>query len=745
MHPPPRPMNEADPLDAFRAGAADRRSGRPIPLAATRISVLLEGGLAVVRTERVFRNAEAVSIEATLTFPVPVHATLFGLAARIDGRLLRGVAQQREAARTTYEAAVDRGRSAVLHEEVLRGVHMLSLAHVPPGAEVTIASDWAMPLAAGEDGVARLRIPVTVGDVYGCSPLAASDDLLTDAEVVHAAEIELVCGTGVATLVGGPALAAGRARLRLDRPIDIAVAGWGATPLQGRAADGRRVTLEIAPAPVGEVALNAVVLVDRSGSMGSYAGPVTSHEAVVAGLRAAAANLRAEDRVAVWEFDTTANAVRPRHGSGFLGAVEALGAPRGGTDIDGAIAAVLRLGQRDILLVTDGQSHALDVQTLARSGRRFSVVLIGAGSLEARVGHLAALTGGELLVAGGDAREAVRLAFAALRRPPPGLEPLAERPAELQVVLAGMRVTARLEPAADLPSPDPWDAESLLPRAVAAVAAALALPRLPQAAAAALAEAEGLCCHLTSLVLVDAAGAVQPGLPAQRKVPLMAPSMAMASGTPMASPVASARSPVQDMARQLFSRGRMYRLAVPELQTSRRQVAPPELPPDLPFPMPGFLQRVAPEPGPGARPPGPGLAAPADTAAAEAPTPPPPPRGPLLQKPAPVRPKQPRRAPTGPLACSRGRVDWTRDPEALRRGDVAGLPPAVVAALAQVAALPEVAALAAGLGQAPLAVALALLAGSEASGNRHAERFARQVLAGADATLLAAARQAAEL
>src|SRR4051794_28702968 len=446
MHPPrlPIPVNEADPLGAYQVGAVERRSGRPIPLAATRIHVLLEGGLAVVRTERVFRNVESQSIEATLTFPVPVHATLFGLAARIDGRLLRGVAQRREAARTSYEAAVDRGRSAVLHEELLRGVHMLSLAHVPPGAEVTVASDWAMPLAAAEDGVGRLRIPVTVGDIYGCSPLAESDDLLTDATVLHAAEIELACRTGTATLAGGPALVSGRARLRLDRPIDIAVAGWSPAPLHGRAADERGVTLEIAPAPASEVALNAVVLVDRSGSMGSYGGPVSKHEAVVAGLRAAATGLRAEDRVAVWEFDDTANAVRPRRGSGFLAAVEVLGAPRGGTDIDGAITAVLRLGQRDILLVTDGQSHALDVQALARSGRRFGVVLIGAGSLEAGVGHLAALTGGELLVAGDDAREAVRLAFAALRRRPPGLGPLAERPAELQTVLAGMRVTARL-------------------------------------------------------------------------------------------------------------------------------------------------------------------------------------------------------------------------------------------------------------------------------------------------------------
>ncbi|MFC7477066.1 VIT domain-containing protein [Dankookia sp. GCM10030260] len=726
MYPPPLPTppNETDPLAAWQAGAADRRSGRPIPLSATRIRVLLDGGLAVVRTERVFRNAESQSIEATLTFPVPVHATLFGLAARIDGRLLRGVAQRREAARTQYEAAVDRGRSAVLHEEVLRGVHMLSLAHVPPGAEVTVASDWAVPLAAGEAGVARLRIPVTVGDIYGCSPLAASDDLLTDPGVLHTAEIELACATGTARLEGGPALDAGRARLRLDRPIDIAVAGWAPAPLRGRAADGRQVTLRIAPAPAGDVALNAVVLVDRSGSMGSYGGPRTKHATVVAGLRAAATGLRPEDRVALWEFDDTANAVAPRRGgAGFLGAVEALGPPRGGTDIGAAIAAVLRLGQRDILLVTDGQSHALDVQALARSGRRFGVVLIGAESLEARVGHLAALTGGELLVAGDDAEEAVRLAFAALRRPPPELAPVAVRPAELRAVLAGMRMTARLEPPADgLAQADPWDAGSLLPRAVAAVAAALALPRLPETVAAALAEAEGLCCHLTSLVLVDEAGAVQPGLPAQRKVPLMAPAAAPAMHAPAPA------SMLGSMLRQRFGGHAARRMAMPGPPAAGR------------IDIPTFLRQVAPEPGPmEGMPPSAPLPQDVPPIAAEAPSAP----GPRAATPA--SPRALRRAPTGPLAFSRGRVDWTRDPEALRQGRLDGVPQAVVAALDKVAALPEVATLAAALGEAPLVVALALLAGSEASGNRHAEHFARQLLAGADATLLAAARQSADL
>ena len=75
-----------------------------------------------------------------------------------------------------------------------------------------------------------------------------------------------------------------------------------------------------------------------------------------------------------------------------------LSGPAGGTEIGTALAGVTALSQaQDVLLVTDGKSHALDVQALARTGRRFSVVLVGEDSLEANVGHLAALTGGQIL------------------------------------------------------------------------------------------------------------------------------------------------------------------------------------------------------------------------------------------------------------------------------------------------------------------------------------------------------------
>ncbi len=50
-----------------------------MPLVATTFDVILDVGLAIVTTTRCFRNAEEASIEATITFPVPVHATLFHL------------------------------------------------------------------------------------------------------------------------------------------------------------------------------------------------------------------------------------------------------------------------------------------------------------------------------------------------------------------------------------------------------------------------------------------------------------------------------------------------------------------------------------------------------------------------------------------------------------------------------------------------------------------------------------------
>jgi hypothetical protein len=490
-----------DPLDVFMAGhRADRV---PVPLVAVSHDIALEGGLALVTTTRQYRNAEAASIEAVLTFPVPVQAVVHGLEARIDGRRLRGTARRRAAARERYEQAIDAGKAAVLHEEVLRGVHMISVGQLGPGAEIEVVTRWAASLTVMETD-ATLRIPQTVGQIYGTSPLAEPDDLLTGGAALAA---RLNVRGAVAHIAGAALDESGRGTIGTDRPIDLHTALWPARTLAGRAADGRAVELTIAAAPAAAARLDVAILVDRSSSMDGG-----KHAAARQALTEAARRLHDGDAISLWQFDNEAEHLGRAHDAAAAAALVArLAAPRGGTEIGGALAAVLRHGAaRDILVLTDGQSHALDVQALARHGVRISAVLIGAAALEARIGHLAALSGGDVFVAtDDDAGRALQAALASLRHANAAARHDADSSA---VTRGGARVQAQWRTGAA--------ANDDAARAIGAFAAALRLPHLDADAAAVLAEREGLVTHLTSLVLVDEAGAVQDTLPNQRRIAL---------------------------------------------------------------------------------------------------------------------------------------------------------------------------------------------------------------------------------
>jgi hypothetical protein len=521
------PHTKIDPLRAFMAGAFIAGSERPVPLVGTCFDVRIEGGLATVVTRRTFRNVEADSIEATITFPIPVHAVLYDLEARIGERTVKAKAQRKATARETYEEAIERGKAAVLHEEVLRGVHMLSVAHIAPGAEIEVVASWAITLTQVE-GHSQLRIPLTVGDIYGQSGLPDSDDLIHGGPVQQA-DLNVVCGDGVVSLKGGT-LRDGRARIPLNAPIDLEVTGWSARTLPGRAADGRAVSVQIEPAPVGEAPLNVAILIDHSGSMGEICSTdrasQTKHAALVAALRRASNGIAASDTIDLWEFDDGVRRVgMARHAQELSGLLDRVSDPSGGTEIGRALAKVTaQSGARDVLLVTDGKSHALDVQALAQAGRRFTVVLVGEDSLEANVGHLAALTGGEIFVgAGADIDAVVSAALRSLRTPGEIGTPIVGEPQRIAVRRAGMQITAEWTAHAEAVE------ATALSRAVAACAASLALPLLDMEAAGQLAEAEGLVTHLTSLVLVDQAGTALEGVPATRKIALPAPATALSS------------------------------------------------------------------------------------------------------------------------------------------------------------------------------------------------------------------------
>ncbi len=203
-----------DGVTVFREGV-----GKPMPLTSTEIDIEITSGLAVVVTTRKFSNSEDVPIEAILTMPVGFNSVVTGLSACIDGRKLNAVAKPRNAARDSYEASIDEGRMAILHEEALRGIHVLSVGQLAPAKEVEVELRMVVPLTLSEAGP-FLRLPMTTGQLYGSSPLQPADDLITDAQVRHVATVKVRADAGVPTYRGGTCIEPNEATsVTLDRAI----------------------------------------------------------------------------------------------------------------------------------------------------------------------------------------------------------------------------------------------------------------------------------------------------------------------------------------------------------------------------------------------------------------------------------------------------------------------------------------------------------------------------------------------
>ena len=543
-----------DPIAALVNEAREDAGAHPVALVAMDIGVTLTGGLAVVETKRSFRNDEAATIEALLSLPVPVHAAFFGLTAKIDGRILKGIAQAREEARETYEDAVSEGKTAVLHEELLRGVHALSVGNLAPGGMIEVTTRWADTLRSAAASCGRLRIPMTVGDVYGISDLPETDEL-THGNGLKSVSLSIRHDAGAIRLATG-ALRASRDGVLVgeapaNAPIDIEFEGWKPGVLKSKAWDGRDVSLHIEAAETGEEPVHAAVLVDHSGSMssrceGDSGRYVSTHEAVRHGLRALTEKLRETDRLSLWEFDNTCDPVDrglAASPGAFSQAIEKLTPPYGGTEIGGAIDRVFaETDPCDVLLITDGKSYALDVHRLAQEGRRIFVVLVGEDSLEANVGHLAALTGGDIHFSfGADVDTALHAALQGMRTKRMAQEQGTPAGGRLPESVCAIRGNVRMSAAwSGKPASGAMERDTLS-EGVAAYAANLALPSLSEATARKLAVGEGLVTHLTSLVLVDEEGPLQEGLPVTRKVDLPTPRTAGDVAYDIASPVMFAR------------------------------------------------------------------------------------------------------------------------------------------------------------------------------------------------------------
>lgn len=500
-----------DGVTIFRDG-----DGKPMPLSSTAIDVSIQSGLAIVVTTRTFANVEDVPIEAVLTMPVGFNAVVTGLSAKIDGRSLRAVAKGKTAARTSYEGAIDQGKMAILHEEVLRGIHVLSVGQLAPGKEVSVELRTVMPLAATENGL-LLRLPMTTGQLYGVSPLQPADDLITSASVQHVASLRVHSDSGVPHLIGFGSLSDGQAiDVLMNKSVEIEIAGGAMGTLLGVSASGRQVRLDLRREPSGENSLKLAILIDRSGSTGSPVGTdgQTVLSAIRGGLAQSLKNVTDEDLIAIWQFDDSCQRLGTGRGAEILQILKRLKQPGGGTRLGEAIKAVARTGAQDILVLTDGQTWDQLSPQVEGKNVRVSAVLVGRASLDANIGHFCAATGGDLFYTpDADVDKSVSVSLSQMRsfRTERQLETEGSDLVRVVQTLGGVTVSAQWSDAMAMGAADD----------IGRYAAALCLGQLDDAAAERLAVMEGLCSNVTSLVLIDEAGALSDGISETRKIPLM--------------------------------------------------------------------------------------------------------------------------------------------------------------------------------------------------------------------------------
>jgi hypothetical protein len=512
----------------------------PVPLKAVSYDVEIVSGLAIVKQKRVFRNDEKQPIEATLTFPVGYDAVVSDVRAIIDGRLMVGSAKAKQEARKTYEKALDDGKATVLHEELMRGLHMVSAGNIAAGAEITVEATYVAPLAVVA-GNGRLRIPLTIGAIYGTSPLIASDDILADGEAIEA-EVSVRGADGIR--INGTE-ASGVAKVKTSAVIDIAVPALSLGPIKAKMPSGSWANVDFAVPAVSERPLDAELLLDTSGSMREAGRQKTKWDAVVEGTCSALKTVMDEDGFRFWTFSNECVLRGSAKGKDAATRASSIPFDNGGTELAEAVHKVANSrSEGNILLVTDGQSHReIDFDIVRKSGARFTVVLIGRSAFGSRVAQLAAITGGQMFVVDppDDVAGVVSAALLSMRSAASPVKADENPEATVKRTIGGLVVS--VEYSSD-------DVEGREVPQAAAFAANLAVAALPTEAAGKLAETAGIVTHLTSIVMVDHEGGEVDGIAVTRKVGLAEPEergMSLLSASPMRGMAFASAAPARAM------------------------------------------------------------------------------------------------------------------------------------------------------------------------------------------------------
>ncbi|MGD8842708.1 MAG: VIT domain-containing protein [Gammaproteobacteria bacterium] len=137
-----------------------------LPLKQTRADVRLNGFLASVQLSQVYRNEGTRPLNASYIFPGSTRAAVNGMTMTVGERRIVAQIKEKQAAKETFEAAKQAGKSASLLSQKRPNVFSMEVANIMPGDQVTVVLTYTEILSA-EDGVYEFVLPGVVGPRYG--------------------------------------------------------------------------------------------------------------------------------------------------------------------------------------------------------------------------------------------------------------------------------------------------------------------------------------------------------------------------------------------------------------------------------------------------------------------------------------------------------------------------------------------------------------------------------------------------
>jgi len=135
------------------------------PLRHTEVRGAIRGFIARVEVTQTFENSAPEKIEAVYGFPLPDNAAVDDMTIRIGNRVVRGVIEQREEARSIYEHAKRTGHVAALLDQERPNIFTQAVANIMPGEQVVVTISYLQTLDY-ENGSYKFVFPTVVGPRY---------------------------------------------------------------------------------------------------------------------------------------------------------------------------------------------------------------------------------------------------------------------------------------------------------------------------------------------------------------------------------------------------------------------------------------------------------------------------------------------------------------------------------------------------------------------------------------------------